>query len=96
MGADIPATLLFSQLGMAVAAKFNEFSADERSYVLCVIAQAMNESDENIKTLVITGMLGAIGNRIIKDDDLARAIYAQLGDASRKYLLDLDNWHSSE
>ena len=95
-GEDIPITLLFSRLGVAIVDNFDDISFDDRVYIFFVIEQAMSVGDECTKSLVASGLLEAIGNRIVKDDDLARRIGAQMGDVTKKYLVDLDSWHKRQ
>jgi len=94
-GKDIPITVLLAELGRAIMKNFDEFSREDRIYIFDVIERGMNSSDNTLNTAVATGLLEAISGQISKDPNLQKKVDAQLGEASKKYLIDWSDWHNS-
>lgn len=92
-GNDIPITVLFAELGKAIIKNFDELSHEDRTYVFDVIEQGMKSSDSTLSTTIATGLLEAVSGQISKNRDIAKRVFAQLGEASKKYLTDWNNWH---
>lgn len=87
-GLDIPATLLFSILGKAIAEKFDELSLDDRNFIFDTVETGMGTSDTALKTFIATGTLEALFSKASSDTALWNRIDAQLGDVSRNYLIE--------
>jgi hypothetical protein len=86
--ADIPTTLLFATFGKVIAERFDEFLLKERFFVFDRVEAGMRSSDTMLKTLIATGLLEALFSQCTSDIDLWKRIDAQLGDASRDYLIE--------
>lgn len=91
-GADIPATLLFSTLGKAIANHLRELSADELSAVFRLIENGMESGDGGLKALVATGLLESFASQVSRDTELQSLANTHLGVESRKYLAALQRW----
>jgi len=92
-GEDIPATLLFSKLGKAIASNFRSFSLEERTHIFEVVESGMLSTENDLKTLVATGLLEAVASWCVSDSDLEQQVDEALGQESKKYLLELNKWH---
>jgi len=91
-GGDVPIALLFSNLGIAIADHYDELSREEQFLVFDVIERGMNAPNTVLRTAVATGLLEAISSRASKDQVLANMLGANLGEASRKYLIAWEQW----
>jgi hypothetical protein len=91
-GDDVPITLLFSNLGLAIADHYDELSREEQFLVFDVIERGMNAPNTVLSTAVATGLLEAISSRAAKDQVLAKMLGANLGEASRRYLIAWEQW----
>jgi hypothetical protein len=94
-GDDIPTTLLFAKLGKAIIANFDGLSEEDRIYAFDVIEQGIKSSDTILSTAVATGLLEAVSGQISKDSDLEKKVNTKLGEISKKYLTDWENWQNS-
>ncbi|AXE96286.1 hypothetical protein SB778_31730 [Paraburkholderia sp. SIMBA_050] len=94
-GVDIPRTLLFSRLGKAIAENFDRFSFDERIFVFNLVELGMKTKNDELKTLVATGLLESLYTRASRDPVLWGRLDGQLGNISKQYLLDWGTWRQS-
>ncbi|MDN7430082.1 MULTISPECIES: hypothetical protein [unclassified Burkholderia] len=94
-GVDIPTTLLFGKLGKSVAARFDEYSPEDRTYIFETIERGMTAENVDLKTFVATGLLEALYAQAHRDGALLSRMEVQFGDVSRAYLKDWANWHQS-
>jgi hypothetical protein len=92
-GSDIPATLLFSTLGKAIANRLRVLTAEEKAAVFCLIEKGMQSDDSALRTLVATGLLESLASQIVKDAELETLTNTLLGAESRRYLIaSLERW----
>jgi hypothetical protein len=91
-GEDIPKSLIFSKLGKGVVDKIDDFSPSERGYVFVTIENGMQTMNEDLKTLVATGLLESLYTRASSDVALWERVHNQLGELSKQYLLDWCAW----
>jgi len=91
-GEDIKITVLFASIGRKIAEEFDEYLPDELVYIFNIIESAMSASDIGLKTLVATGLLEALYSKAASDAILWKRIENQLGEASRKYLIEWGSW----
>lgn len=94
-GEEIPTTLLFGKLGKSVAARFDEYSTEDRTYIFDIIEQGMRAENVDLKTFVATGLLESLYAQANRDGALLMRMEAQLGNVSRAYLKDWAMWHQS-
>lgn len=92
-GSDIPTTLLFASMGKKIVEHFDKCSTDDLLYIFDVIEGGMRENNDVLKTYVATGLLEALFSRAGNDILLWERIDAQLGEASRNYLIAWRDWH---
>lgn len=92
-GEDIPATLLFAALGRGVVKQFDNFSNEERIHVFDVIERGMRSGNIDLNTYVATGLLESLYVQASGDAALRERIDVQLGEVSRKYLREWEEWH---
>ena len=94
-GMDIPEVLLFAELGRGVVNRIKELSTEDKIYIFETIECGMLEN-ENLKTLIATGLLEALFVRALRDSKIFRDVDRYFGYESRKYLLAWDSWHRGE
>lgn len=93
-GDDIPTTLLFAKLGRAVADVFDVLSCEERVFVFELIERGMGAAEGPLREFMATGLLEGLNAQASGTPELARQIDAQLGEASRQYLIEWRKWTS--
>lgn len=94
-GNDISVNILFAELGRSIIKDFDNFSHEELNYIFGVIEKGMNSSNAILCTAVATGLLEAMSGQSSKDKNLDDRLTLQLGDASKKYLIEWRSWHKS-
>lgn len=92
-GDDVPPTLLFSGFGKAIAENLVNLSFEDRVRIFEIIECGMKSKDENLKTLLATGLLEALDARCSVDANLCGKVNEVLGDESKKYLFALNKWY---
>lgn len=94
-GGSIPKSLIFSKFGKGIADNFDGFSAAERDKIFNAIECAMQLKQDDLKTLVATGLLESLYMRASRDAMLWEQVHEKLGEKSRQYLLDWGSWRRS-
>lgn len=94
-GSDIPKSLIFSKLGKGISDNFDNFLSSDRDHILNIIEQGMRSENDNLKTLIATGLLESLYLRASSNVMLGERVHEMLGEKSRQYLLDWGAWSRS-
>lgn len=87
-GRDIPKSLMFSRFGKGIANNFDRFLPDDRDHIFNVIERGMGAKQDDLKTLVATGLLEALYMQSSRDVMLWERVHEKLREKSRQYLID--------
>jgi hypothetical protein len=94
-GSDIPKSLIFSKLGKGISDNFDNFLSSDRDHIFNIIEQGMRSENDNLKTLIATGLLESLYLRASRNVMLGERVHEMLGEKSRQYLLDWGAWSRS-
>lgn len=94
-GSDIPKSLIFSKLGKGTSDNFDNFLSIDRDHIFNIIEQGMRSENDNLKTLIATGLLESLYLRASRNVMLGERVHEMLGEKSRQYLLDWGAWSRS-
>lgn len=94
-GSDIPKSLIFSKLGKGISDNFDNFLSRDRDHIFNIIEQGMRSENDNLKTLIATGLLESLYLRASRNVMLGERVHEMLGEKSRQYLLDWGAWSRS-
>lgn len=80
-----PATAMFGVFGLRIADDFRSTDVDTKRHLFSLIEQAMQSADEDLRTVVATGLIEALVNRAELTTGLWEEIVPFLGPRSRRH-----------